>query len=259
MQQPNVTISAPAIATRDVEVCGLRVRYQVVGSGEPVILVHGLSGSSRWWMRNIPVLAPHYQLYLVDLPGFGAMRRHRRHFVLTEAAAWLLAWMEALDLHQTHVIGHSMGGYISARLAAARPSAVRRLVLVAPAGTPAGRSLPGYFIPLLLSGRYAAPRFLPVLLYDTLRAGPRTVLRAGMALLAEDLRVHLEAITAPTLLVWGEYDPLVPHSIAEVLCREIRDSRLLILKGAGHVPMFDRPREFNAAILRFLAGEPDGE
>jgi pimeloyl-ACP methyl ester carboxylesterase len=257
VQELNVT--TPAIATREVQVRGLRVRYQVVGSGEPVILVHGLSGSSRWWMRNIPALAPHYRLYLVDLPGFGAMRRHRRHFVLAEAASWLLAWMEALDLHQAHLVGHSMGGYICVRLAAARPAAVRRLVLVAPAGMPTGRSLPGYFVPLLLSGRYAAPRFLPVLLYDSLRAGPRTVLRAGMALLAEDLRVHLAAITAPTLLVWGEHDPLVPRSISEILRQEICDSRLLILEGAGHVPMFDRPREFNAAILHFLADEPVGE
>ena len=253
-----MTTSITPIATRDVEVRGLTVRYQVVGAGEPVLLVHGLSGSSRWWVRNIPALAPHYQLYLVELPGFGTMRRHRRHFVLAEAASWLLAWMEAINLRQAHVVGHSMGGYICARLAATRPAAVRHLVLVAPAGTPTGRSLPGYLLPLLMTGRYASPRFLPVLLYDTLRAGPRTVLRAGRALLAEDLRAHLAAIAAPTLLVWGEHDPLVPRSIAEVLRREIRDSRLLILEGAGHVPMFDRPREFNAAVLHFLAGEPVG-
>ncbi|HZB95846.1 MAG TPA: alpha/beta fold hydrolase, partial [Herpetosiphonaceae bacterium] len=111
-----MTTSITPIATREIQVRGLRVRYQVVGSGEPVILVHGLSGSSRWWMRNIPALAPRYQLYLVDLPGFGAMRRHRRHFVLSEAASWLLAWMDAVNLRQAHVVGHSMGGFICARL-----------------------------------------------------------------------------------------------------------------------------------------------
>ena len=64
---------------------------------------------------------------------------------------------------------------------------------------------------------------------------------------------------APTLLVWGERDPLVPPALAAVLRREVRNSRLLLLGEAGHVPMFERPEEFNAALLAFLAGEAVGE
>ena len=93
--------------------------------GEPVVLVHGLSGSTRWWSRNIPALAEHYSVYLLDLPGFGAMRRLRRRFVLAEAASWLSAWMEAVGLDSAHLVGHSMGGYVCVRLAA-RPIRVHR-------------------------------------------------------------------------------------------------------------------------------------
>ena len=57
----------------------------MAGQGEPVVLVHGFSGSTRWWSRNIPALAERYSVYLLDLPGFGAMRRRR--FVLAEAAS----------------------------------------------------------------------------------------------------------------------------------------------------------------------------
>ena len=64
---------------------------------------------------------------------------------------------------------------------------------------------------------------------------------------------------APTLLVWGERDPLVPPTVAAVLRREIANSRLLMLSEAGHVPMLERPEEFNAALLAFLAGEAVGE
>src|SRR4051812_23367957 len=102
----------------------------MVGEGEPVVLVHGLSGSTRWWTRNIGALARGYRVYLVDLPGFGAMHRLRRHFVLAEAASWLVAWMEAVGLENAHLVGHSMGGYVCLQLAAQRPEVVCRLVLV---------------------------------------------------------------------------------------------------------------------------------
>jgi pimeloyl-ACP methyl ester carboxylesterase len=63
----------------------------------------------------------------------------------------------------------------------------------------------------------------------------------------------------PTLLVWGERDPLIPPSIGEVMRAEIPDSRLLVIGGAGHNPMFDCPEDFNAALLAFLAGQTVGD
>jgi pimeloyl-ACP methyl ester carboxylesterase len=237
---------------------GYSVRYEMAGEGEPAVLVHGLSGSTRWWSRNVPVLAERYRVYLVDLPGFGAMRRLHR-FVLGEAASWLSAWMEAVGLEGAHLVGHSMGGYVCVRLAARRPEIVGRLVLVAPAGVPTGRSMFGYLSPLLSAVRYATPYFLPILLYDALRMGPVTLWRAARDLLAEDVREDLQRIGAPTLLIWGENDTLVPAAVGTVLREEIPDSRLLVLKRAAHVPMFDRPDEFNAALLAFLAGDPVGD
>lgn len=236
-----------------------RLSYEVAGEGEPVVLVHGLSGSTRWWDRTVPVLAAHHRVYLVDLPGFGSMRRAEGGFVLSEAADWLSSWMETVGLERTHLAGHSMGGYISIVLAARCPETLRRLVLVAPAGVPTGRSMPEYLIPLLQAGRYMTPGFLPVLARDALRTGPLTLLGAARELLAQDVRDYLREITAPTLLVWGHRDTLVPPSAGDVLRAEIPDSRLLLLEGAGHVPMFERAAETNAAILSFLAGREVGE
>ncbi len=223
------------------------------------MFVHGLSGSTLWWARNVPVLAERYRIYLVDLPGFGTMRRSRRPFVLAQAASWLSGWMEAAGLERAHLVGHSMGGYVSVRLAASRPEAVSRLVLVAPAGVPAGRSMLGHLVPLLLAARYATPAFMPVLVRDAMRMGPTTLWRAARDLLAEDVREDLRKIQAPTLLVWGENDPLIPPAVGDLLRQEIPGSRLLLLRGAAHVPMFDRPAEFDAALLSFLAGKPVGE
>lgn len=243
----------------EVRVRGWPIGYESAGEGEPVVMVHGLSGSTRWWSRNVQAIAERHRIYLVDLLGFGMMRGLRRRFVLAETATWLSEWMEAVGLRRAHLVGHSMGGYLSVRLAASRPELVRRLVLVAPAGVPTERSMLGHLVPLLLAARYATPAFMPVLVRDALRTGPMTLWRAARDLLAEDVRGDLRNIEAPTLLVWGENDPLIPPAVGDLLREEIPDSHLLLLQRAGHVPMFDQPKEFDAALLAFLAGKSVGE
>lgn len=247
------------ISHRTVRVAGRRVGYKVAGDGHPVVLIHGLSGSTRWWRHTLPALARHHRVYLVELPGHGRLIRGSPSLPLVDAAAWLLAWMDAAEVQRPHLIGHSMGGYIALRLAASSPAAVDRLVLVDSAGVPVVRSLIQYALPLARAGRYMAPSFLPVLAYDAFRAGPLTLLRSALDLLRQDVREDLRRITAPTLLIWGERDALVPVSVAEMMRREIPESRLVVLAGAGHVPMFERPQDFNRAVLAFLEGGKGGE
>ncbi len=242
-----------------VQVGTYRVRYQTVGEGEPIVLVHGLSGSTLWWRRNVPELAQHYKIYLVDLPGFGSARRKYGRFALKQAGDWLLAWMDAIELKQAHLIGHSMGGYICMWIAAHRPDVVLRLVLVDPAFKARTRSVLGYTIPLLESARYLTPRFFPILAYDSLRAGPITLLKATRDLIALDFSEEIQSITNPVLLVWGENDTLVPLSLGHMLREELPNARLLMLEHAAHVAMFDQPQKFNTAVNAFLQGEEVGE
>ena len=246
------------ISRHEIQVGQRAVYYQVVGEGEPIILIHGLAGSSRWWMRNIPALAEHYQVYLIDLPGFGTMRHFRRRFGLDEVATGIVSWMEAVGIQQASLVGHSMGGYICLWIAAHYPERVKCMVLVSPAGIPRVRSLFGYAIPLLVAIRHLTLRFFLLLVSDSLRAGPVTLLRAAQDLLTKDIRDCLKDIRAPTLLVWGEHDSLVPPVLGDVLCQEIQHARLLILQKASHVGMFDRPEQFNTAVLAFLAGQAVG-
>lgn len=230
-----------------------------MGEGEPLILVHGLSASTLWWRRNIAALAQQYRMYLLDLPGFGSMRRLYYRFVLDDMADWLLAWMGAMGIARASLIGHSMGGYICLHVAARQPEKVRRLVLVAPAGLPHKKTILGYAFPLTLAVHYAAPTFLPILFYDALRTGPLTFLSATQNLLRKDLRNVLTSVITPTLLVWGVNDALVPVAFATVFRQEIANSRLLLLNKAGHVAMYDAAREFNEAVLAFLANQEVGK
>jgi pimeloyl-ACP methyl ester carboxylesterase len=257
IEQGNDAMSL-SLSRRSISVDGHPATYHVAGSGEPVILVHGLAGSGRWWRRNVPALVAQYRTYLVDLPRFGAMHGRGR-FVLAEAAAWLLEWMRRIGLDRAHVIGHSMGGLIAIRLAAQRPDAICRLVLVAPAGVPSARSVAGHALPMLRAGLHSKPGFFPLLAYDAIRAGPRTLWRAAREIVSEDVREDLAAIQAPTLVVMGQNDPLVPPTAGQVMRDTIADARLLVLKGAGHVVMFDQPEAFNDALLPFLSGAPAPE
>ena len=232
------------------------MRYRVAGAGPPAVLVHGLAASWRWWEPVVEALAATLRIHLVDLPGFGSARG--RAFVLADAPAFVRALIAQIGLERPHLVGHSLGGAVCARVAALWPETVDRLVLAAPAGVLERRRAIRYALPLAAAVRQARPRFLRVLLSDSLRAGLPTVYRAGAQLLADDeLRDELASIAAPTLLLWGERDPLVPLALAAHYQRAIPVARLVVLEGAGHVSMVERPDAFARAVLDFV-GEPPG-
>src|SRR5687768_18256635 len=82
----------------------LTVHYEVAGKGPAVVLIHGLSGSGRWWEHNVPVLARHYRVYNVDLVGFGRSRGQRS--VLREAGGWFTEWLQVVGIKEAHLVGH---------------------------------------------------------------------------------------------------------------------------------------------------------
>jgi pimeloyl-ACP methyl ester carboxylesterase len=128
-------------------------------------------------------------------------------------------------------------------------------VLVAPAVIAGARRRRSYPRALVTAGLAASPSFLPILALDSLRAGPLTILRAAQQLFEEDVRAEIGSVSAPTLLVWGDRDALVPPSLAPAVHAALEQSDLLIVPGAGHVPQYDRPAQFNAATLAFLAAD----
>ena len=235
---------------RTALVGGRRCRWREAGSGPPLVLVHGLAGSWRWWRQVVPTLAAERTVLLVDLPGFGGLPRARR-FDLDGSVEWLAGWWEQAELGAADVVGHSLGGLLCARLAARHPETVRRLVLVAPAGLP-GRTAVGATAPLLRALLASRPRFLALLALDAARSGPVTIGTAALAVLAADLRADLASVRAPTLVLRGRKDHLVPHAHAEELARAQPDGRVRVLE-AGHVPMVEQPEELSRELLGFLA------
>lgn len=213
------------------------------GSGTPVVLLHGLSGSSRWWSRNLEALAEQHTVATVDLGRFG-----RQH--LSETIALVARWLETFD-QPVHLFGHSLGGLISIGVAAERPDLVRSLILVSAAGMPF-RFDPLSHVKPLPKPPYGGPGIARVLVPDFFRTSPASIAIAGTQVLLADIRERMHAVHVPTLLVWGANDPLVPLRYGEAMQEEIAGARLVVIPRAAHVPMWDAPEEFNRVALSFI-------
>ena len=136
------------------------------------------------------------------------------------------------------------------------PSAWRRLTLVAPAGIPCGRSIAGRAVPLTKT-LFDLRRSMPLVVSDALRAGPLGLAHGIAYVSSRDLRPQLPDVRAPTLLLWGERDRLVPLWVAEEWQRLVPHARLALLP-CGHVPMLEQPVAVAERLVAFLGEElPD--
>lgn len=231
-----------------------RIHAVRAGRGEPIVLLHGLSGSHHWWRYTLPFLAERYEVHAPELVGFGRSRPGTLPGIGAMAEV-LMDWIRRCGLERPHLIGHSMGGQIAIHLAARHGAALRRLVLAAPSGIPRERRLPevarllSELIPPRAWGRIG---FWPTVVVDAARAGPLTLLGAARALLTDDVRPLLSSIENETLLLWGEHDPLVPVRHGHEMAQVIPNARIVVLAHAAHNVMADRPRAFNANVLEFL-------
>ncbi len=237
----------------EAEAGDVSVRFLVCGKGPPVVLLHGLSGSVRWWQHNIPALSREFRVFAIDLVHH-ERRRGRSQFVLGETARRLAAWITAIGLDRVSLVGHSMGGAIAAELAADFPDRVEKLVLANPAVLFPVRE------PRVSVMRFArrSPHFpltlVPVLVGDALRAGPLVLWQSARAVLARDLREKLRTIRAQTLVVWGEHDGILPGATPREIAARVPRCELLRMADAGHNPMWEQPEKFNAAVSTFLDG-----
>ena len=193
-------------------------------------------------------------MFAIDLVGFGRnrffLKRSRLPLDFAEIASLIARWIDTEIVEPTTIIGNSMGGQIAIHLAAARPDVVRSLVLVNSTGIPfrvaPAEHLRHFFMP---RGLWS---FLIVLARDAFRAGPTSIGVALGRLLRDDTRPLLRRLKMPVMLVWGESDPLVPLRYAKEMLVEIPNARLEIISGAGHVPMWEKPRVFNEVVLQFF-------
>jgi pimeloyl-ACP methyl ester carboxylesterase len=281
---------------KQVEIHGTPMNYVDVGrdSGdeEPAVLVHGLGGQWQNWLENIPRLALDRRVVAMDLPGFGLSPEpdDDEGISIPRYGQYVNALCDKLGLGKVELVGNSMGGYIAAEVAIQFPERVGRLVLVSAAGISSAETLQA---PILTVGRVATalatnsvaryrrlasrpitrhfslalvaryPRLLkPDFAYEGFfkGAGKPGFDDALRACLDYDFRDRLPEVKVPTLIVWGEKDSIIPVRDADTFERLIDDSRKLVMKDTGHIPMAERPVAFNEVLVDFLAETgPAGE
>jgi 4,5:9,10-diseco-3-hydroxy-5,9,17-trioxoandrosta-1(10),2-diene-4-oate hydrolase len=275
--------SEPRFEEAFVDVVGARVYYLHAGSGKPMLLIHGLVGSSANWRNNIAALAQHASVYAIDLVNMGKSQRvGGLDAGLTATANRVAAVMNALNLAEADIVAHSHGGAVALMLAALHPSLVRRLILFAPANpysrasdvmvriysTTWGRML-AWMLPYLptpiqriaLGQMYGgADRVLDKCLQeiiDNLRSTVTLrhvlcVIRCWCAEMAILKAAICRVKRTPTLLVWGDRDYTVSLSSAIQLKRRLRASELIVLPGGGHSVFEETPEESNRIMLEWL-------
>lgn len=244
--------TAPTITFGRLRVGSTNLHYRVAGAGAPLILIHGYSASGCWWRANMPALAANHRVYALDLAGFGRSHTHDS-FTLNSAVNTIVAWMDALGIQKANICGHSMGGHIAMKLAQAYPERVAKLVLADASGLPLHAPVSRLAWRGLRGAGHTHFRFTATVVGTSLQAGPRSLYRAARAVLSDSVEDALGAIVAPTLIVWGERDVLIPLEIGYALHRGIARSRLVVLAGGGHNIMLEQPRQFNQLVHEFLA------
>jgi len=260
---------------------GQRIFYDDQGSGPALLLIAGRIVSRRGWELQLPTFAQRYRTLTIDNRDAGESDPASTDYRISDLAADCIALLDALGIDRAHVLGHSMGSGIAARLVVDHPERVARLILASGAlfGPPAPGSPPPSFPradwiedPVerrrLRAVFSAAPGYFEAhperhaLVTEQERGNRITyagVERQMRAMVDHPMRAQLAAITAPTLVIHGDQDGLIALERGRELAASIPGSRLLILPGVGHSPHIERTAEFDRAVLDFLAGQTIGE
>ena len=219
-------------------------------TARPVVLVHGLGTGDLWWTPTISVLAQNHRVLAVDLAGFG--RTAGQPVRLDVAADQLAAWAEAIGLERATFVGHSMGGLVTADLAARYPEVVERLVLVDAAGLPISQHVTRHLMNFVRASPFMPAAAYPIAVECVLRCGPLAIMRASHQLLTMDLTKRYAWIRAPTRILWGSRDHLLPPSFGRRLVEAIPGATMVEIPDAGHSPMWENPDEFHRQLVAFL-------
>ncbi|MBF6591330.1 MAG: alpha/beta fold hydrolase [Ktedonobacterales bacterium] len=223
------------LEARVVTVLGYRMRYLTAGEGEPVLLLHGLADCAESWVRILPSLARHYQVFALDLLGCGGSDKPRIDYSLWALATYVRHFMDAVDIPQAHIVGHSFGGGLALHLHFQYPERLKRLALIATGGMGTDLSLS-----LRLCTLPGASPVIGALLAS--RQAEHPIARVGRAALNRLWPAALVAARAPTdgaASAAADDEALFASEEADILERlrdaDARAAFLAMLRGVGNV------------------------
>jgi 2-hydroxy-6-oxonona-2,4-dienedioate hydrolase len=268
--------TTPAVKDDFVTIYGAKIHYVESGVGPAVVLLHGLGGNTTHWAYNIAALAQKYRVIVPDQIGFGKSDKPLINYRIGTYVDFLDAFLKELRIERASLVGNSLGGWVAAAYSVAHADKVDRLVLVDAAGlTPAQDFDMALLMKLNPSTREGMKELVSKVFYNKLIFMSDAFIDASMAarinagdgytirsvtesiLRREDfLDKQLSAIKAPTLIIWGREDGVLPLADGERFDKGIPNSELVVFDQCGHGPQLEKATEFNTALLKFLAAAP---
>jgi len=259
---------------------GIEIYYEIHGAGNPLVLIAGLSYSHWQWHRMVPGLAEHFRLIAFDNRGIGQTDKPDGPYSAPMLAADTAALLEALDARPAAVMGHSMGGFVAQELALQRPELVSELILASThfggphhvpiteeavaifadiSGDPLERFRRGLAVSTAPGFAEENPgvieEWLAYRAQNPIEPGPyQAQLAVGLGVADEEAAYahRLHRVQAPTLILFGEHDKVVPPANAQLLADKIPDSAVTILPDAGHFFPIEKPGAAVRAVVDFL-------
>jgi 2-hydroxy-6-oxonona-2,4-dienedioate hydrolase len=228
------------------------VREELAPAGRvPVVLVHGAAVSSRHMAETAKALATHFPVYAPDFPGHGDSENPPRVLDAAGLAVSIAAWMRAAGIPRAHLVGNSFGCQVIAEVAVREPELVDRIVLQGPTVDPRAHGPPqilrwfvnsvreGMTQPNATFGQWA-------------KAGPRVFVRTLLFMDRHRIEQLLPRVEAPTLVVRGSCDPIVPQRWAEEAARLLPNGRLEVIDGETHTIVLSAPHRLARVAVPFL-------
>ena len=261
-----------------VSIDGLEVHFKDEGTGFPIVLIHGTSASLHTWDAWTEKLIENYRVIRMDLPAFGLTGANKNNsYDLESYNQFLESFINKIGVSEFVLAGNSLGGSIAWHYASNHQNQVKHLILVDPGGFPSKKGKPFVFklaempvVNLLL--KHITPKSfvrnnLEQVYYDDskitselveryhqmiLREGSRNAFIERSKIAFKDETALLKKINTPTLILWGENDIWIPVENGLKFDAKLLNSRLVIMKETGHVPMEERPEESLVHLLDFL-------
>lgn len=255
-----------------VTVNGNKIRYLESGNSQgTIVLVHGLGASAERWEFVIPEFSKNFRVIVPDLIGFGQSDKPSVDYTTEFFTEFLGNFLQKLGIKKTNIIGSSLGGQITAEFTSNNQDMIENLVLVSPSGimkhsTPA---LDAYVMAALYPNLEGAKNAFEMMAGSTREIHSKIIEdfvtrmklpNAKMAFMstllglknAEVITKSLNKITVPSLIIWGEDDPVIPIKYADDFVSSIQDCRFYMMDNCGHTPYVDDPQRFARLVLDFL-------